>query len=389
MHASAGRAAASATTSVNPIRAGRVGRTTRAYCTVSCEACSAPPRARHPWSRCCCSSPGCRCARWPSRTCSSASRRARRSVARHALPGRNLYSFTYPDHPDVDTAWLFEVGVAALYARGGFEAIVVAKTCCSWPCSPRRSGSAGGVAPGRWRRRWPWRRRPTPGMSGSSNARTCSRWPARSRCCSRSTRWPRPTRAGRRPCARLSRSRCQWRCGRTCTPGLSWRRRCWRSPPWGRRWIARGGAARRLTRRGAGRRRGDAGHADRRRHLHATCGCIERCPRCTRSTSSVRRPGCPIRRWSSTPPRRWRSSASRSRALARRGVPGGGCCFQLLPFAVLAAGLRPVRRRSGAGGGAGGRGRRDGAGGVRPGALAQAGHGSRRPRSPPPLCSEA
>ena len=48
--------------------------------------------------------------------------------ARHALPGRNLYSFTYPDHPDVDTAWLFEVGVAALHARGGFEAIVVAKT---------------------------------------------------------------------------------------------------------------------------------------------------------------------------------------------------------------------------------------------------------------------
>src|SRR5688572_28363819 len=49
-------------------------------------------------------------------------------LARHALPGRNLYSFTYPDHPDVDTAWLFEVGAAALFARGGFEAIVVAKT---------------------------------------------------------------------------------------------------------------------------------------------------------------------------------------------------------------------------------------------------------------------
>ena len=48
--------------------------------------------------------------------------------ARHALPGRNLYSFTFPDHPDIDTAWLFEVGVATLYAGGGFEAIVVAKT---------------------------------------------------------------------------------------------------------------------------------------------------------------------------------------------------------------------------------------------------------------------
>jgi len=48
--------------------------------------------------------------------------------ARHALPGRNLYSFTFPDHPDIDTAWLFEVGVAALYAHGGFEAVVIAKT---------------------------------------------------------------------------------------------------------------------------------------------------------------------------------------------------------------------------------------------------------------------
>ena len=49
-------------------------------------------------------------------------------MARDALPARNLYSFTFPHHADVDTAWLFEVGVAALYARGGFEAIVVAKT---------------------------------------------------------------------------------------------------------------------------------------------------------------------------------------------------------------------------------------------------------------------
>src|SRR5204863_470011 len=33
-------------------------------------------------------------------------------LARHALPGRNLYSFTYPDYPDIDTAWLFEAGAA-------------------------------------------------------------------------------------------------------------------------------------------------------------------------------------------------------------------------------------------------------------------------------------
>ena len=49
-------------------------------------------------------------------------------LARHGLPDRNLFSFTYPDHPDVDAAWLFEVGAAALHARGGFRAIVVAKT---------------------------------------------------------------------------------------------------------------------------------------------------------------------------------------------------------------------------------------------------------------------
>ena len=51
----------------------------------------------------------------------------RQILARHALPGVNLYSFTYPDHPDLDTSWLFEVGAAALYARGGFPALVLAK----------------------------------------------------------------------------------------------------------------------------------------------------------------------------------------------------------------------------------------------------------------------
>jgi hypothetical protein len=51
----------------------------------------------------------------------------REIVERHGLPGRNLYSFTYPDHPDLDAAWLFEVAAALLYARGGFSAIVVAK----------------------------------------------------------------------------------------------------------------------------------------------------------------------------------------------------------------------------------------------------------------------
>src|SRR5262245_64371385 len=49
-------------------------------------------------------------------------------LTRHGLPGRNLYSFTYPDYPDVDAAWLFEVGAAAVYGRGGFPAVVIAKT---------------------------------------------------------------------------------------------------------------------------------------------------------------------------------------------------------------------------------------------------------------------
>src|SRR4051812_4667825 len=49
-------------------------------------------------------------------------------LARHGLPGRNLFSFTYPDYPDLDASWLFEVAVAGLYRLGGFPGIVVAKT---------------------------------------------------------------------------------------------------------------------------------------------------------------------------------------------------------------------------------------------------------------------
>ncbi len=48
--------------------------------------------------------------------------------ARHGLPGRNLYSFTAPDYPDLDTSWLAEVGAATVFAHGGFPALVVAKT---------------------------------------------------------------------------------------------------------------------------------------------------------------------------------------------------------------------------------------------------------------------
>jgi hypothetical protein len=49
-------------------------------------------------------------------------------LARHGLPGRNLYSFTAPDYPDLDTSWLAEVGAAAVFALGGFPAVVAAKT---------------------------------------------------------------------------------------------------------------------------------------------------------------------------------------------------------------------------------------------------------------------
>jgi hypothetical protein len=52
----------------------------------------------------------------------------REILHRHALLDRNLFSFTYPDAPNIDTSWLFEVGAWALYALGGFPAIVVAKT---------------------------------------------------------------------------------------------------------------------------------------------------------------------------------------------------------------------------------------------------------------------
>src|SRR5580698_9444233 len=47
-------------------------------------------------------------------------------LARHGLPGRNLYSFTAPDYPDLDTSWLAEVGAAAVFGRGGYPAGAVA-----------------------------------------------------------------------------------------------------------------------------------------------------------------------------------------------------------------------------------------------------------------------
>src|SRR3954464_21850 len=68
----------------------------------------------------------------------------------HGLPGRNLFSFTYPDYPDVDAAWLFEIGAAVLHRAGGFPAIVIAQTgvlvgafaLAFWLCRRRGAGPA-------------------------------------------------------------------------------------------------------------------------------------------------------------------------------------------------------------------------------------------------------
>jgi len=44
------------------------------------------------------------------------------------VPGRNLFSFTFPDQPYLDSAWLFDLATAGLYRVGGFPAVVVGKT---------------------------------------------------------------------------------------------------------------------------------------------------------------------------------------------------------------------------------------------------------------------
>jgi tetratricopeptide (TPR) repeat protein len=48
--------------------------------------------------------------------------------ARHAIPFRNLFSFTFPDQPDPDLAWGFQVLVSLLHQLAGFAGIVVGKT---------------------------------------------------------------------------------------------------------------------------------------------------------------------------------------------------------------------------------------------------------------------
>jgi len=41
---------------------------------------------------------------------------------------RNLFSFTFPDAPYLDSAWLFDAAAALLYRFGGFPALVIGKT---------------------------------------------------------------------------------------------------------------------------------------------------------------------------------------------------------------------------------------------------------------------
>jgi hypothetical protein len=47
--------------------------------------------------------------------------------ARHAVPFRNLFSFTHPEYPDPDLATGFQLLVSLLFSLGGFAAIVAGK----------------------------------------------------------------------------------------------------------------------------------------------------------------------------------------------------------------------------------------------------------------------
>ena len=71
---------------------------------------------------------GCRCGRWRSRILFFHLKTGQEILSRRALVRQNLFSFTYPDFPNLDTSWLAEVGAALVFRGGGFPAIVVAKT---------------------------------------------------------------------------------------------------------------------------------------------------------------------------------------------------------------------------------------------------------------------
>ena len=154
----------------------------------------------------------------------------RQILARHGLPGVNLYSFTYPDHSDVDTSWLFEVGAAVLHARGGFPALVLAKTavlvatfaaafllCLRCGAGPAASALALAAAAFAGRDRFV-ERPPLFSLAGVVLVLAVS-GAARTQRARRGGRAASPSRRSRASC-----------CGPTCTRACSWRPRCSGSP---------------------------------------------------------------------------------------------------------------------------------------------------------------
>ena len=242
-------------------------------------------------------------------------------LARHGLPGRNLFSFTLPRLPGrrrrlavrgrrggavrarrLPGGRAREDGGAARGVRGGVRAL-----------PPPRRGAG--------RRRAGARRR------GVRRPRTLRRAAARllaagrsSGSCSRSTRWSGDRASGgARVAAVLVRGRravgqpARRRLRRARLARL--RRR--RAPGW----IAIAAARRRLALAALGD--GGARCSPRRSAsaCSATCGCTWCCPRCTRSTSFARRAGCPTRRCSSTCAALVALAALRRRAGAVSGGP--------------------------------------------------------------------
>ena len=70
--------------------------------------------------------------------------------ARHAIPFRNLFSYTWPDQPDPDLAWAFQVLVSWLHEVGGFAAIVLAKSALIVAAAAlvHRASRRAGAGPG-------------------------------------------------------------------------------------------------------------------------------------------------------------------------------------------------------------------------------------------------
>jgi len=75
-------------------------------------------------------------------------------LRRHALLATNTFSFTYPDSPDLDTAWLAEVAMACAARVGGWPAVVLGKAllvgalalALAWAARALASGAASVIA---------------------------------------------------------------------------------------------------------------------------------------------------------------------------------------------------------------------------------------------------